>query len=109
VKFPLPTRPGNRWRSFNENIMRRLVVFILLLLTSISYAQCCIAESSINNVDSIVSFQFFLEKVMPWLVALIIGGLTLFITRNQIKASKESINKQIDSSMKIAQLEINVV
>lgn len=87
--------------------MKRLVTFLLLLLTFSSYAQCCIAESNVNSVESIVSFQFILEKIMPWIVALIIGCLTIFITRNQIKASKESINKQIDASMKIAQLEIN--
>jgi hypothetical protein len=47
------------------------------------------------------------KDYIPWIVALLLGVSTLVLTNRQIRLSKESIDKQINTSKEIAQLELN--
>jgi hypothetical protein len=94
-------------------IMKILFFFAIILILISQESQVLYAANDNKQCPDTIIIKTastnsnYIRDFMPWVVALLLGVSTLFLSNRQIKASKESIDKQIKTSKEIAQIELN--
>jgi len=93
--------------------MKQIIIFITIIYFFVfpcigqNFSSDTIRHSGVVLLRSDDNSSISARDILPWLIALLLGLATLYLTNRQIKLSRYSIDKQVNTSKEIAQLELN--